>query len=178
MISPRPLIFGLILASAALSPALSKTQSPLPWVARNHLKPTPPVPPNVAPKVLAGPLDVVGTAHALSGDTIAVGTAIFRLWGIAAPAMNEFGGYTSMQGLIGLIDDQTVVCSPANLVVGGHQVGRCRVEDKDLSSIMVARGFARDCPRQSAGTYADLERQEISNVAGGFDLPQECLADY
>lgn len=42
---------------------------------------------------------------------------------------------------------------------------------------MVAGGFARDCPRQSRGNYSALERQAVVNVAGGFDLPPECVED-
>ena len=173
----RLILAAVILSLVQMAPASSKTASPLPWVARNHLKPTPPTPPSVSPKVLAGPTDTVGTARALSGDTLAVGTTIFHLWGIAAPSMDEFGGYTSLQALVGLISDQTVVCSPTHLVVDGQLVGRCRIEDRDLSATLVVRGFARDCPRQSDGTYANLERAAIINVAGGFDLPARCLAD-
>jgi endonuclease YncB( thermonuclease family) len=121
---------------------------------------------------------IAGPARAVSGDTIRVQERTFRLWGIAAPSMNEFGGYTSMQGLAGMIVGKAVICTPSNAFFHSYRVARCRVEQLDLSGEMVARGFARDCPRQSNGTFALTERRAVIDVAGGFKLPEECLAPY
>jgi endonuclease YncB( thermonuclease family) len=121
---------------------------------------------------------VVGPARAVSGDTIRVQDRTFRLWGIAAPAMNEFGGYTSMQGLAGLIVGKAVTCVPTPAYIRSLRTARCRVEQRDLAGDMVARGLARDCPRQSNGTYALIERRAVIDVSGGFKLPDECLAPY
>jgi endonuclease YncB( thermonuclease family) len=129
-------------------------------------------PPEVTAK--AAPTQI----RAYDGGTLILGPVMYRLWGIAAPAMSEFGGYTAMQGLVKLIYDTQVACAPTGQTINGVAVARCKVDGKDLSAELVAGGYARDCPRQSAGTYADLERGAIVNVAGGFDLPAECLADW
>ncbi|MDE1149995.1 MAG: hypothetical protein PW843_25870 [Azospirillaceae bacterium] len=129
-------------------------------------------PPQVTTK--AAPTQI----RAYDSDTLVVGPVMYRLWGIAAPAMNEFGGYSAMQGLIKLIYDTKIECAPTGQVINGVAVARCKVDGNDLSAQMVAGGYARDCPRQSAGTYAELERSSIINVAGDFDLPAECLADW
>lgn len=111
------------------------------------------------------------------GDVLTVAGTRYRLWGIAAPAPNEYGGYTSAQELRQLMAGATVTCVTTGQVAGRLPLARCRVNGKDVAAILVAGGFARDCPRQSNGTYAALERQAVVNVAGGFDLPPECRDD-
>lgn len=112
-----------------------------------------------------------------TGDLIVYGGQRYRLWGVAAPRLNEFGGLTSLRGLIGLIEGAATICTPAGMAVGGVPVARCRTGGKDLGALLVGRGFARDCPRQSRGTYAAAERRAIVDVAGGFELPDECRTD-
>jgi endonuclease YncB( thermonuclease family) len=121
---------------------------------------------------------VVGTARAVTGDTIRVQDKTFRLFGIVAPPMNEFGGYSSMQGLAALIGGRPVTCEPKTSYLRGQRVARCNVDRRDLSLDMVARGLARDCPRQSNGMFAPAERRALVDVAGGFKLPDECLRPY
>jgi endonuclease YncB( thermonuclease family) len=129
-------------------------------------------PPEVTAK--AAPTQI----RAYDGGTLIVGPVMYRLWGIATPSMDAFGGYSAMQGLVKLVHDTQVACTPTGQTINNVQVARCKVDGRDLSAEMVAGGYARDCPRQSAGTYAELERGSIVNVAGGFDLPPECLADW
>lgn len=124
------------------------------------------------------PSAVVATsARAETGDVLALGSRRFRLWGIAAPASSAFGGYTARQGLIGLISGARVRCMPTGELLEGLPVARCTADDRDLGAVMVQRGFARDCPRLSGGTYAEMERKAVVDVAGGFDLPADCLED-
>ncbi len=120
---------------------------------------------------------VATQVRARDGQSLMIGPVLYRLWGIAAPRMDEFGGYSSMQGLSTLIDEATVVCTPSGRSLDGIAVARCKVNGQDLSAAMVAHGWARDCPRQSAGTYAELERRIVVDVAGGFQVPPECQAD-
>lgn len=117
-------------------------------------------------------------AEAYDGETVIVGPVMYRLWGIAAPRVDEFGGYSSMQGLVTLIGEASVVCTPTGLVVDDVAVARCKADGRDLSAAMVAQGWARDCPRQSGGTYAQLEQQNVLEVADGFELPSECQTDF
>jgi endonuclease YncB( thermonuclease family) len=122
--------------------------------------------------------EISGSARAQTGDTLRIEQSSFRLWGVAAPKMNEFGGYTAMQGLAGLVLGRTVVCEPTGTFLRAQPLARCRTGDRDLGAEVVARGYARDCPTVSAGTYAELERRAVIDVAGGFKLPEECSSIY
>lgn len=111
------------------------------------------------------------------GDVVTIAGTRYRLWGIAAPAPNEYGGYTAAQELRQLLAGATVTCLTTGRMAGNLPLARCRVNGKDVAALLVAGGFARDCPRQSNGNYAALERQAVITVAGGFDLPPECRED-
>jgi endonuclease YncB( thermonuclease family) len=109
------------------------------------------------------------------GDVVSIAGRRYRLWGIAAPAPNEYGGYTSAQELRQILAGAAVDCLATGESLNRMPLARCRVNGKDVAAILVAGGYARDCPRLSRGTYAALERQAVVNVAGGFDLPPECV---
>jgi endonuclease YncB( thermonuclease family) len=111
------------------------------------------------------------------GDVVNIAGQRYRLWGIATPQLNEYGGYTAAQQLRQLIAGNTVTCITTGQMAERLPLARCRVNGKDVAALLVAGGFARDCPRQSRGNYAALERQAVVNVAGGFDLPPECVED-
>ncbi len=111
------------------------------------------------------------------GDVVSIAGQRYRLWGIAAPRLNEYGGYTAAQHLRQLIAGNPVTCITTGQMADRLPLARCRVNGKDVAALLVAGGFARDCPRQSRGNYAALERQAVVNVAGGFDLPPECVED-
>lgn len=117
------------------------------------------------------------SVEAERGDVLSVGGHRYRLWGVAAPAPNEFGGYTSAQELKRLLAGGRISCVTTGELADDLPLARCKVDGKDIAAIMVAGGFARDCPRQSRGTYAAVERGAVTDVAGGFDLPLECLED-
>ncbi len=121
---------------------------------------------------------ISGPARALDGHTLAIGATTIELFGIAAPDLTLFGGYSSLQRLAQLVSGNVVECIPTGRSLRGRMVGRCRIDRRDLSAAMVAGGVARDCPRQSGGAYADLERRAVVGPAGDFDLPEDCLADY
>jgi endonuclease YncB( thermonuclease family) len=142
-------------------------------------KPQETPPPKVTEKIIVNPGEIAGRARVMGSDTLRIDQMTYRLWGVAAPPLSEFGGYTAMQGLAALIGSQTVICAPTKGFRGGLQTARCRVAlGRDLAADMVRRGFARDCPRQSSGTFAALERTALVDVAGGYKLPDECLAPY
>jgi len=176
-------LIGLVAAALpsggmAQSPAIF---APAPDIPRPLVeKPEETTPPKVTEKVIVNPGEVSGRAQVVSGDTLRINQKTYRLWGIAAPPMNEFGGYTAMQGLAALIGSRTVICAPRKgSFRGGFQAAQCRVAGgRDLAADLVRRGFARDCPRQSEATFAAIERTAAVDVAGGFKLPDECLAPY
>ncbi len=177
------LLIGLTAAAAWPSPGAAQSPAiyapglniPKPGTEKPEEKP----PPKVTEKVIVNPGEVAGRAQVMSGDSLRINQTTYRLWGVVAPPMNEFGGYTSMQGLAALIGSQTVICAPTKGYLGGLRTARCRVAGgRDLASDMVSRGFARDCPRQSGATFALLERRAIVDVAGGYRLPDECRSPY
>lgn len=128
--------------------------------------------------VVIPPTAVTGVARAETGDTLSIGIQRFRIWGIAAPRLDEFGGYTAQQGLFALLNGAKTSCAALGpLSEEGLPIARCVADGRDLGDELVLRGLARDCPRQSQGTYAATERQAVIDVAGGFDLPPECLED-
>lgn len=174
-------------AAAVVLPLASMAQSPAIFAPDLNIKKPdpekpeePPPPPKVTEKIIVNPGEIAGRAQVMGSDTLRINQTTYRLWGVAAPTMSEFGGYTAMQGLAALIGSQTVICAPTKGVFrGGVQVARCRVAaGRDLSADMVRRGFARDCPRQSGATFASIERTALVDVAGGFKLPDECVAPF
>jgi endonuclease YncB( thermonuclease family) len=175
-------LFGLFAASLpsagmAQSPAIyaPTLSEPRPMVERPDETPSP----KVTETVIVNAGEVAGRAQVISGDTLRIKQTTYRLWGVAAPPMNEFGGYTAMQGLAGLIGSRTVVCAPRKgFFRGGLQTAQCRVGNRDLAVDLVRHGFARDCPRQSGATFAMIERTAAVDVAGGYRLPDECLPPY
>ncbi len=179
------LLIGSVAAAVAL-PSGSMAQSPAIYAPTLEIprpfveKPEETAPPKVTEKVIVNPGEISGRAQVISGDTLRISQKTYRLWGIAAPPMNEFGGYTAMQGLAALIGSRTVICAPKKgFFRGGLQAAQCRVAGgRDLAADLVRRGFARDCPRQSGATFAAIERTAVVDVAGGYKLPDECLAPY
>jgi endonuclease YncB( thermonuclease family) len=163
--------------SMAQSPAIFAPDLNIPKPSPE--KPEEPPPPKVTEKVIVNPGEISGRAQVMSGDTLRISQTTYRLWGVAAPPLNEFGGYTSMQGLAALIGSRIVICAPTKGFRRGLQTARCRVASgRDLAADMVRRGFARDCPRQSGATFAAIERTAVVDVAGGYKLPDECLTPY
>jgi endonuclease YncB( thermonuclease family) len=177
-------LIGLTAAAAGSSGSMA--QSPAIYAPtlnaprRDPERPQVTPPPKVTEKVIVNPGEVSGRAQVLSGDTLRINQTTYRLWGVAAPPMNEFGGYTAMQGLAALIGSQTVICAPKKgFFRGGLQTAQCRVAGgRDLAADLVKRGFARDCPRQSGAAFASIERTAVVDVAGGYKLPDECLAPF
>lgn len=127
--------------------------------------------PRVTDKAVSTSLDVE------RGDVLSVDGRRYRLWGVVAPAHNEYGGFTSAQELKRLLGLGRTTCVSTGHVENGLPLARCRVDGRDLAALMAAGGYVRDCPRWSRGTYASIERQAVSIVGGGFDLPPECLED-
>jgi endonuclease YncB( thermonuclease family) len=130
-----------------------------------------PAAPGISRSEDALPIDVA------RGDILTIAGMRYRLWGIAAPQPNEYGGYTSAQFLRQLLAGASVSCLTTGQIIDRMPLARCRIDGKDIAEILVAGGYARDCPRQSRGNYAALERRAVYNVAGGFELPPECLEE-
>jgi endonuclease YncB( thermonuclease family) len=182
---PRTSLLLIGLIAAGVLPSQSPAQSPAIFAPELNIpkrgmeKPEEMPPPKITEKIIVNPGEIAGRAQVMGGDTLRIDQTSYRLWGIAAPPMNEFGGYTAMQGLAALIGSQTVICAPTKGFRGALRTARCRLASgRDLAADMVKRGFARDCPRQSGGTFAMIERTAVADVAGGYRLPDECVPPY
>ncbi len=91
----------------------------------------------------AAPRPFTGKVHVIDGDTIDVGQARVRLFGMDAPEMSQAGGARAKSHLIGLAGGRQVSVQPVDVDCYGRIVARVRCGDVDLSRQMVADGFAR-----------------------------------
>lgn len=114
---------------------------------------------------------LVGRAHVLDGDTVVVAGIHVRLKGVAAPEVahageaGEPGGDAARAFMTALIEGQTVVCDLTRERTHGRRVGYCTLDGQDIAAELIKAGLARDCPRFSAGRYAQLE------TAAAAELP-------
>ena len=137
------------LSAVAMAGAGSLAQSPAIYAPILRFRPKPKPerpqeelsPPKVTEKYVVRPGEVAGRARATTGDSLRIDQTTFRLWGVVAPPMNEFGGYTAMQGLAALVGGKTVVCTPTGNFLGSVRLARCRSEDRDVATAIVARGW-------------------------------------
>jgi micrococcal nuclease len=108
---------------------------------------------------------LIGLAHVLDGDTIAVGGVRVRLKGVAAPEVEHFGepgeagGEAAKAFMVELVEGQVVVCELTRERTHGRRVGGCHRDGRDIAGELIAAGLARDCPRFSGGRYAPVETQ-------------------
>ena len=103
--------------------------------------------PKKRPHILKGP------ARITDGDTLVIGSTHVRLNGLAAPELNEPGGYKSRLKLIKITQRKSVECRLSGVRSYKREVGICYVAGKDVAIEMVSSGNGRDCPRYSKGRY-------------------------
>jgi endonuclease YncB( thermonuclease family) len=84
-----------------------------------------------------------GKAYVIDGDTIEVGRARVRLFGMDAPELTQRGGHKAKSHMIGLAGGKTVTVHPVDVDCYGRIVARVECAGVDLSKQMVADGFAR-----------------------------------
>ena len=119
---------------------------------------------------------LAGRAHVLDGDTVVVAGIHVRLKGVAAPEVaqagvaGEPGGVEARAFMIALIEGQTVMCDLTRERTHGRRVGYCYRDGQDIAAELIKAGLARDCPRFSAGRYAELE----TAAAASLPFPGYC----
>ncbi len=126
----------------------------------------------MAPWPAAAADTVTGTARAIDGDTLRVGTVRIRLHGIDAPesAQNctEASGRTwpcgreATRALRGLVEGRGVRCTVHDTDPYGRAVAVCHVSGTDINAWMVSAGHALAHRRYSR----DYVRQETAARAG------------
>ncbi len=91
----------------------------------------------------AAPKPFTGKAWIIDGDTIDVGQARVRLFGMDAPELSQAGGHKARSHLIRLAGGRQVSVQPVDVDCYGRIVARVSCGGIDLSKQMVADGFAR-----------------------------------
>lgn len=105
------------------------------------------------------------------GDTIKVGAATYRLWGIDAPETKQTcgdgwpAGLEATKALAELTRGKSVVCEGRGADRYGRTIGLCRADGADLQAAMVKSGFAWAFVRYSTDYVAE-EKAAIEARAG------------
>ena len=76
-----------------------------------------------------------------------------------------------------LVRGRTLRCELDGERTHDRCVGVCYLDGAHISEVMVHRGVARDCPRFSAGRYAEVERQAAADgatIGRAYPLPGYC----
>ena len=140
-------------------------------------------PPSEPPKATGGV--IAGRARVVDGDSLIVGLARIRLFGIDAPereqdCRNAAGGTyacgrEATRALTSAIAGRAVTCTPVDHDRYDRDVAVCTAEGDDLGEAMVRSGHALDLARHSRRRYADAERDARDARrglwAGSFDTP-------
>ena len=106
----------------------------------------------------------------VGGDTLRLGSRVVRLAGIEAPGLGDTCGTGTDCGgaatrtLAGLVRDHRVECRLSGTDKMGRPFGECDASGVDLSSAVVASGWAR--ARQDRPALADLELRARRKGAG------------
>ena len=141
----------------------------------------------------ANAAELSGTAKVTDGDTIRIGDARIRLWGIDAPERRQTCqgrngdvyecGRDSAAVLNELTRGRQVECEVKDRDRYGRVVGVCRTESGQLNASMVRRGWAVEYTQFSKGRYsqeqAEAQREGLGIWSGRFEMPwdwrrQEC----
>ncbi|QCM10396.1 thermonuclease family protein [Agrobacterium tumefaciens] len=144
--------------------------------------------------LIAAKLDLVnsethsGRFFVIDGDTLAKGGERFRLLGIDAPELSQTclrGGESWPCGeearrfLRRLMDDAQVSCSGSSRDRYGRLLVYCTADEKDVSSEMVAAGFAVASGYfQFSGEQATARREARGIWAGEFEKPSEWRREH
>lgn len=106
---------------------------------------------------------IVGTARAVSGDTIEIDGTRIRLNGIDAPTDGKTCGDIDIaqegrRALSDFLAERTVSCDPTGeAYANGSPAAICSVDGANVAAHQVEQGLARDWPRFSGGEYAPQE---------------------
>lgn len=141
----------------------------------------------VSPLSVAAPLEIVGRATVVDGDTLAVNQKRVRLWGMDAPesaqhCSNAQGarwpcGRRAANALDAHLQGRTVRCVQRDVDRYGRSVGECFVQNESVNAWMVRSGWAV-AYREYATRYVEDEQrakaQKRNIWQGAFQMP----ADY
>jgi endonuclease YncB( thermonuclease family) len=167
---PRSASSWIVLAVAALAA----------WAYSEWTK-TPPASGRIDGEAIAGAVRVV------DGDSLEIGEARIRLFGIDAPELRQLCrdakgsdvtcGLAARDALTRLIGGRDVSCAPAEAPSYDRIVAICTVGGQDLSEAMARDGHAIELKAHSKGRYAAVERAARDARrgiwTGAFERPSE-----
>lgn len=118
--------------------------------------------------------EISGTALIIDGDSLNVVSGSkytsVRLFGIAAPELNEPGGKAALDFLERFAEGKPVRCVLEPRRIEQFEIGTCFVGGRDIGAAVVKAGLARDCPAYSGGKYRAMENPK----SGKLNLPKYC----
>lgn len=106
-----------------------------------------------------------GRVWVIDGDTIVVGKARIRLFGMDAPEMDQRGGSRAKWALVELCRKQSVTVEPLSFDCYDRIVAKVWLGDTDLSERMVRDGFAVATSRWNRD-YLTAEREARAGRRG------------
>ena len=134
----------------------------------------------------ANPIE--GTAEVIDGDSLRIGGAEVRLFGVDAPEFSQTCdsggapvacGAMAKEALEGLIGSSTLLCVAQDTDQYGRTVARCQTSGVDVGAALVASGWATAFRRYS-DDYVPAETRARNARAGiwqwEFQLPEDYRA--
>lgn len=104
------------------------------------------------------PPPLAGPARPIDGDTLAIGAARIRLWGIDAPDADSPLGRQATRLMAQALAQGPVRCEDTGGRSHDRIVARCDdAKGQDIAARLVAAGLAVDWPKFSGGRYAATE---------------------
>lgn len=110
--------------------------------------------------------EIKGSARAIEGSSLIVGTSYVRLCGVDDPTSGGVGFRRDSEALSKLIEGKSVRCVPlgAGTPCDGfareqtyqRQIAQCFVGDTDLAAELIRSGTACTSSAESGGAYAGL----------------------
>lgn len=110
--------------------------------------------------------------NVIDGDTLDFAGVRVRLWGVAAPELNEPGGYEAKGWLRAFLRGDHIQCYlSGEKSRDRHVSSTCFLGNSTVIQVeLVKAGMARDCPRYSKSLYADFE----TPASKALPLPKYC----
>ena len=109
--------------------------------------------------------------HVRDGDAIEVGKIPIRLNGVSAPELKEPLGPQSKKFMRELVNGKSIRCELTGAKTYDRLVGTCYLGNMDIGITVIEAGLALDCPRYSAGRYAEFE---VVAAQEAIKLPGYC----
>lgn len=106
----------------------------------------------------------------VDGDTIKIGAAVFRLWGIDAPESKQTcpdgwqAGQAATRALQSFMEGRAITCEPRDRDRYGRTVALCRADSRDLGASMVSAGMALAFTRYSTDYVADEAKAKAARA--------------